>query len=109
MRRSSHAQGWSLVSHAVAKGNATVATIVLESASPGCASLGLISAVPFSITTRVQVCYIRVSLGVGWDLVREMVRVQSEWAKIGRAGFRRLERLNWVATEYQKAEIGLRQ
>ncbi len=47
------AQGWSLINHMVSKGNAMVSTIVMESA-PNVGSLGLISAVPFSITTRVQ-------------------------------------------------------
>jgi hypothetical protein len=48
------AQGWSLINHMVAKGNATVATIVMESAAASCGSIGLISAVPFRITTHVR-------------------------------------------------------
>ncbi|GFH24568.1 WD_REPEATS_REGION domain-containing protein, partial [Haematococcus lacustris] len=47
------AQGWSLVNHMVAKGNAAVATIILESAPPNQGQLGLISAVPFTIRTHV--------------------------------------------------------
>jgi hypothetical protein len=40
------AQGWSLISHAVAKGNSDVADIILEATPEKCGSVGLISAIP---------------------------------------------------------------
>lgn len=49
------AQGWSLISHVVAKGNAQVAHIITDTLPDGCGTLGLISAVPFAIQTRVQI------------------------------------------------------
>jgi len=47
------AQGWSLVSHAVAKGNSDVAEIILE-VVPDKASMGLISAIPNTQQYHIQ-------------------------------------------------------
>ncbi|KAF5832015.1 hypothetical protein DUNSADRAFT_12256 [Dunaliella salina] len=47
------AQGWSLVSHAVAKGNSDVAEIILE-VVPEKASMGLISAIPSTQQYHIQ-------------------------------------------------------
>mmetsp|Transcript_14469 Transcript_14469/g.31389 ORF Transcript_14469/g.31389 Transcript_14469/m.31389 type:complete len:1906 (-) Transcript_14469:1211-6928(-) len=48
------AQGWSLINHCMSKGNAAVANIVFNAIQDGTGSCGLISAVPFTIQTRVK-------------------------------------------------------
>lgn len=48
------AQGWSVINHAMSKGNAAVAGIVLSSVKEGGNSLGLISAVPYLVHTSVK-------------------------------------------------------
>lgn len=48
------AQGWSLVSHSVAKGNSDVAEIILEVTPDKCASMGLISAIPSTQQFHIQ-------------------------------------------------------
>jgi hypothetical protein len=48
------AQGWSIALHALSRGNAEVSGIVMDALSKECGMLGLISAVPFSIATRIK-------------------------------------------------------
>ncbi|MEW5316534.1 MAG: hypothetical protein WDW38_007902 [Sanguina aurantia] len=49
------ARGWSLLLHAVSRGNAAVASMIFDVLEPGSANqVGAISAVPFSIQTRVK-------------------------------------------------------
>ncbi|GIL71256.1 hypothetical protein Vretifemale_1855, partial [Volvox reticuliferus] len=48
------AQGWSIALHALSRGNAEVSGIVMDALSNDCGVLGLISAVPFSIATRIK-------------------------------------------------------
>ncbi|PNW77392.1 hypothetical protein CHLRE_10g434600v5 [Chlamydomonas reinhardtii] len=49
------AQGWSIALHALSRGNAEVSNLILDSLSNDCGILGLISAVPFAIATRVKI------------------------------------------------------
>ena len=58
------ATGWSLVLHAVNRGNAEVTAVVLDCMASDTANLGLISAVPFAIQTRVK---IHTNHGYGFD------------------------------------------
>lgn len=49
------ARGWSLLLHAVSRGNAAVASMIFDVLEPSCSNqVGAISAVPFSIQTRVK-------------------------------------------------------
>ncbi|GFR45654.1 hypothetical protein Agub_g7065 [Astrephomene gubernaculifera] len=48
------AQGWSIALHALSRGNAEVSAIIMDSLANDCGILGLISAVPFSIQTRIK-------------------------------------------------------
>ena len=48
------AQGWSIINHAMSKGNASVAATILNSIKEGSGTFGLISAVPYTIHTSVK-------------------------------------------------------
>lgn len=48
------AQGWSIINHAMSKGNAQVAQLVLNSLPDGAGHFGLISAAAFIVQTRVR-------------------------------------------------------
>ncbi len=48
------AQGWSIVLHALSRGNAEVSNMILDALNNDCGILGLISAVPFSVQTRIK-------------------------------------------------------
>ena len=48
------AQGWSIISHAMCNGDASVAGTVLKTLPDGCARFGLISSVPYIVQTRVK-------------------------------------------------------
>eukprot|EP00955_Chlamydomonas_euryale_P107337 365758-Chlamydomonas_euryale.AAC.18 len=47
-------QGWSVVSHAMSKGSASVAAMILKALPEGCSSFGISSSIPYNVRTRVR-------------------------------------------------------